>query len=49
MELEEGRKSYDSTSLVSFVERSLQTFLLLSGLVVCGEQESFVLLQVCLC
>lgn len=42
-------ESYDSTFLVSFVERGLQSSLLLSGLVVCGVQESFVLLQGCLC
>lgn len=45
-----GKKgeSYDSTSLVSFVERGLQSSLL-SGLMVCDVQESFVLLQGCLC
>lgn len=46
---EEGRKSYDSVFLVSFVKRGVQSSLLLSGLVVCGVQGNFVLLPGCLC
>lgn len=42
-------ESYDSTFLVSFVERGLQSSLFLSGLVVYGIQESFVFLQRYLC
>lgn len=42
-------ESCNSTFLVSSMERALQSSLLLSGLVVCGVQGSFALLQGCLC